>query len=498
MADPNFADKTIWTGDNLDILRGMNSGCVDLIYLDPPFNSNRDYAAPIGSEEAEVAFKDTWYFSDLDAITVELLDKQHPAVKQAIVTAGLTHGKGMQAYLCMMAVRLLEMHRVLKDTGSLYLHCDDAANSYLRLLLDAIFGPQQRRNELIWRRATSHNDPARYGRILDHILYYVKSNRYHWDGDAIRTTKTDDQLHGAYPKTDDRGRYRSDNLTGPRHNAERGSPSTLPWRGYDVYARGRVWSAPKTGRYAAYIEQHFIPGYRSIAGVHERLDALDAAGLIYHPPRGTWPGLKRYAAADTGNPPQTLILEPTGFTNYSKGRGEWIDYPTQKPLALLERIIAASSKEEDMVLDPFCGCATTLIAAEKLGRSWVGIDLSPKAAHLVKQRLAESPAQLRGARQEAAGLVTARTDIPRRTDRAPPPPLAQQKRPLYGKQEGYCAGCRVHFQARHLEIDHVLPRSRGGTNHLDNLQLLCGSCNRIKGNRPQEYLLARLRELGLR
>ncbi len=325
----------------------------------------------------------------------------------------------------------------------------------------------------------------------------MKGEQSFWDGDAVRTPKTEDELAKSYTKTDERGRYRSDNLTGPRHNAERGSPSTLPWHGYDVYAMGRVWSAPKTGRYAAYIEQHFIPGYRSIAGVHERLDALDQAGLIYHPPRGKWPGLKRYAAADIGIPPQTLILEPTGFTNYSKGRGEWIDYPTQKPLALLERLIAASSRKDDVVLDPFCGCATTLIAAEQLGRQWIGIDLSQKAVELVKRRLSELPARLRDTRQAVAGLVTARTDIPRRTDREPPPPIAQQKRPLYGKQAGYCAGCGTHFQLRHLEIDHVLPQSRGGTDHLDNLQLLCGSCNRIKGDRPQEYLVARLRELGV-
>ena len=140
MAEANFVDKTIWTGDNLDILRGLNSESVDLIYLDPPFNSNRNYAAPVGSRAAGAAFKDTWTLSDLDTAWMGLIADEQPAMYKVIETAGLTHGKGMQSYLCMMAVRLLEMRRVLKDTGSIYLHCDPTASHYLKLLMDSIFG----------------------------------------------------------------------------------------------------------------------------------------------------------------------------------------------------------------------------------------------------------------------------------------------------------------------------------------------------------------------
>ena len=164
MAAANFVDKTIWTGDNLDILRGLNSECVDLVYLDPPFNSNQDYAAPVGSQAAGAAFKDTWTLSDLDVAWLGLIADQHPAIYQLLSAAGLTHGKGMQAYLCMMAVRLLEMRRVLKDTGSIYLHCDDAAGHYLKLLMDSVFGASNYRNHLVWRRATAHNDKYNYGR----------------------------------------------------------------------------------------------------------------------------------------------------------------------------------------------------------------------------------------------------------------------------------------------------------------------------------------------
>ncbi len=170
---------------------------------------------------------------------------------------------------------------------------------------------------------------------------------------------------------------------------------------------------------------------------------------------------------------------------------ERLGYPTQKPLALLERIISASSNPGDVALDPFCGCATACVAAEKLGRQWVGIDLSPKAADLVNIRLREFMGDLFHDR-----LVTARTDVPRRTDIDAPINYRQNKHVLYGQQEGYCAGCRAFMEFRHFEVDHVIPRSRGGTDHIDNLQLLCGHCNRIKGDRGQEYLMARLAEYG--
>ena len=488
----NFVNRTLWTGDNLDILRGMNSECVDLIYLDPPFNSNQDYSAPVGSAAAGAAFKDTWSLSDLDVAWMGMIADEQPAVHQVLLAAREAHGKGMQSYLCMMAIRLMEMRRLLKPMGSIYLHCDDAAGHYLKLLMDSIFSASNYRNHLVWRRATAHNDKYNYGRIVEHILYYGKTETPYWNGEAAHTPKTDEDLKRAYPMNDTFGPVRSENLTGP--NVRYGE-SGEPWHGYDVSARGRHWAPPRDGHYAEYIEQQFIPGYRSIEGTHARLDALDAAGLIQHPTNGVWPGLKRYAAADRGHSPQNLILNPIGFTNYNKG-SEWVGYPTQKPLALLERIILASSNEGDMVLDPFCGCATACVAADKLGRAWVGIDLSPKAIELVNRRLQQAPPLGIGSLFHH-GYVTARTDIPRRTDIDAPIPYRQNKHVLFGQQEGVCNGCKTEFPFRILEVDHRIPRSRGGTDHLENLQLLCPSCNRIKGDRPQEYLLARLKEMAI-
>ena len=171
---------------------------------------------------------------------------------------------------------------------------------------------------------------------------------------------------------------------------------------------------------------------------------------------------------------------------------ERIGYPTQKPLALLDRIIKASSNEGDVVLDPFCGCATACVAAENLGRRWIGIDISPKAVELVNLRLQQSMGSLFHDQ-----LVSARTDIPKRTDIDTPVPYRQNKHVLFGQQEGHCRGCRSAFEFRHLEVDHIIPQDSGGTDHIENLQLLCGHCNRGKGNRSQEYLMARLHELGI-
>ena len=171
---------------------------------------------------------------------------------------------------------------------------------------------------------------------------------------------------------------------------------------------------------------------------------------------------------------------------------ERVGYPTQKPLALLERIIKASSNEGDVVLDPFCGCATACVAADRLSRKWVGIDISPKAAELVNMRLQQAMGSL-----FHHGYVTARTDIPRRTDIETPIHYRQNKHILFGQQEGLCNGCGVMFPFRNFTVDHMVPQSRGGTDHLDNLQLLCGACNSVKGDRPQEHLIARLKEMAI-
>ncbi len=479
VADCNVRNRTLFTGDNLDVLRGMNSDSVDLIYLDPPFNSNRNYQAPIGSQAAGAAFKDTWTFSDVDVAWVGLIAEHNPSLASVLETAGLVQGKGMQSYLTMMAVRLLELQRVLKPTGSLYLHCDPTANHFLRLALDSVFGPSWYRNELVWKRTSSHSDARRFARVSDRILYYAPEQAT-WHTQYLSLGAG--YLERDYRHSDETGRYRVGDLTGPGLSE---GESGAPWGGYDPGSSGRCWSVPRTGAYAQWIDANLIPGYLSLSGIHARLDALAEAGLIDRTETG-YPRLKRYLDASQGEAVSDFIADIRNVNNRSK---EHVGYPTQKPLALLERLILASSNKGDVVLDPFCGCATALVAAETHHRQWIGIDLSPLAADLVKSRLRKGG--------ELFYEIHHREDRPRRTDIGKLPPYRTQRHTLYGRQEGNCAGCGIHFPFRNLTVDHIVAQSRGGTDHLDNLQLLCSACNSLKGTRSQAEFLATLKRKGL-
>ena len=384
--------NALYYGDCLDWMEEWPDESVDLIYLDPPFNSNAQYNILFGKGNGTPAqvrgFTDTWKWDEAAGERMTRLENaiEHPLHDAAVAFKNLLGQSGMLAYLTYMAERLFAARRLLKPTGSIYLHCDDTASHYLKILMDATFCPQHYRNDITWRRATAHNDAKRFGRIVDHILFYAKTDRAYWDETAGGVSKTEEELRKAYPSTDELGRYRSDNISGPSHGAERGSPSSLPWREYDVHELGRHWAVPKTGSYAEYIERNFIPGYRGIEDIHERLDALDEAGLIHHPKTGKWPGLKRYADADQGKPPQNLILEPTGFTNYNARRGgEYLGYPTQKRVGLIEKLIPVACPPDGIVLDPFCGCGTTVVAAHNLGRRWIGIDISATAIDIIQE-----------------------------------------------------------------------------------------------------------------
>ena len=407
----NVPNRTVFEGDNLDVMRGMNDGGVDLIYLDPPFNSNRDYAAPIGSEAAGASFKDTWDFTDVDeAWHNEIADTDLPLYK-VIDASQFSQGNGMKSYLIMMAVRLLEMRRILKPAGSVYLHCDPTASHYLKMLMDAIFGRGNFRNEVTWAYTGPSNVRKQFPRKHDNILFYSMSDATEFNRDAVR----------------------------------------VPYNAETMARRGRVEG-----------DMSYISPSAETTGRRDskQVDARFGRGKV---PEDWWSDI--------------AVL-----TNQREKTG----YLTQKPLALLERIIKASSNPGDVVLDPFCGCATTCIAAERLDRQWIGIDLSPLAVKLVEQR-ARNELGLMGGVQ-----AIARSDIPMRTDREPPPPLRESKVVLYGTQAGNCNGCGNHFLPQNFTIDHIIAETKGGTNHIENLQLLCGYCNSLKGDRPMEYLRARL------
>ncbi|MYF37536.1 MAG: hypothetical protein F4219_02010 [Gammaproteobacteria bacterium] len=399
----NWSNRTIWTGDNLPIMRGMNSASVDLIYLDPPFNSKANYAAPIGSEAAGAEFKDTWTLQDVDIAWLDLIEAKHTRLNKVIHAA---MSKSDKSYLIYMAVRLLEMHRILKSTGSIYLHCDPTMSHYLKLLMDAIFGRKNFRNEVVWHYFKPHSSKRTWPRNYDQVLYYTIADDWTFNHHAT-LFEYDEKSKRRYDKTDSEGRR------------------------FKVYT--------------------------------------DTTGTVR----------KAYMKAGRAD----NVLKIPFVQGTSKER---VGYPTQKPIALLERIIKASSNEEDVVFDPFCGCATTLVAADRHSRNWVGIDISNVAVRLVEDRIKAD----QGLFQD----IQSRTDVPQRTDvgtllmyNAP-----SNKKALYGEQGGHCNGCAQHFQIQNLEVDHIIARAQGGTDHLENLQLLCGHCNRVKGDRGQEYLIAKL------
>ena len=384
----------LFTGDNLNIMYGMDSASVDLIYLDPPFNTKRTYSAPIGSKAAGAAFKDMWSWSDVDEVCLHGL-VGYDGLIEYIESVGNIHGRAMMAYLTYMAQRIIEMHRILKPTGSLYLHCDPTASHYLKGLMDTIFGEHNFLNEIIWWYDTGGMSKTRYSRKHDVILFYANGKNWNFNIDMVMTEKNPTQQK----------RYELGKKYGDKSTYRLSSTKKYP---HDVF------------------QMHAI------------------------------------------NP---KAKERTG-------------YPTQKPLALLERLIKASSNAGDVVFDPFCGCATAPVAAQQLNRHWIGIDIEAQAADLLVERLSDD-----------AGLFSDFVHLtapPTRTDIIQIEPTQSVKTQLFAAQNGKCNGCENTYQDKDMEIDHITPKSRGGGDFIENYQLLCGNCNRIKGNRPMEFLLMRI------
>ncbi len=400
MTTPNFTNRTLFHGDNLPFLRGLNSNTIHLIATDPPFNKGRDFHATPDSLAAGAKFEDRWSWDkDVHQDWVDAIQDDWPAVWQVIEAARAAAGEDMAAFLCWLGVRLLEMHRVLRDDGSLYLHCDPTASHYLKSLLDAIFGRARFINEIIWTYGLGGSSPKYYSRKHDVILFYSKSASYVFDKPKVAATS---QLMAGKQK-----------------------------------GMLDVWSD--------------IPSLNNMAK-------------------------------------------------------ERMGYPTQKPLALYERIIRASSNPGDLVLDPFCGCATTPVAAERSERQWIGMDIWEKAHQTVIDRLQKeglaAPDGDSGGQLLTFGQIGYSTVAPvrnddgetaapilktkkRRSKEPPGPKMTRQQMvdTLIEENGVICAGCDREFDdPLYLELDHNTPRSDGGLNHISNRLLLCAPCNRIKSN----------------
>ena len=284
----------------------------------------------------------------------------------------------MMAYLTMMAQRMVELHRVLKPTGSIYLHCDPTASHYLKLLLDAVFGPENFRNEIVWKRTGSHGGAKRWGPVHDVILFYSASNNIKWNRSFQRYSL--EYINDYYRYEDKRGKFRLVTLTGA---GTRTGDSGKEWRGVDPTESGRHWAVPLNSLQNAYPNRTDLDDLST----QDKLDLLDDAGLIHWPPRGRVPQQKRYIDEGEGVPIQDIISDINPIGAQARER---LGYPTQKPEALLERIINASSNEGDVVLDPFCGCGTAVAAAERLNRRWIGIDITHLAITLIRHRMYDS------------------------------------------------------------------------------------------------------------
>ena len=418
----NFENRTLFQGDNLPHLQGINSETVDLIATDPPFNKSKDFHATPNSLAAGAKFQDRWSWKDdVQLDWLRKIEKDEPEVAAAINAAKAIYGDDMGAFLCWLGVRLMECHRILKPTGSLYLHIDHTAHAYAKMLLDGIFGRENFRNEIVWSYKTGGVSKTYFSQKHETLLFYTKGKAWTFN---LQTEKS-------YTKAKSR--------------------------------------KPGTVNYGAGNAEFYQDEY----GVYNWVNMRDVWEISY-----------------------------IGSTN-----PERTGYPTQKPLALYERIIRASSNEGDFVLDPFCGCATTPVAAENLERQWIGMDLWEGCHGIILERLNK---EKRIWRPQDIKLVTAppaRTDdgvnateyleMPDIQPKERHPSPRRQRPRLLTDVGPFCQGCGRDYtdDPRVLEVDHKWPKAEGGTDAYDNLTLLCGPCNKEK---KDKLTLTQLQELNRR
>ena len=517
-------NRTLFIADNLDLLESMDNESIDLICIDPPFAKNQTFVGalrpPLSKEEREqelatladwgirnradaaragiewpdgengsAKFQDIWRWED-DVHEEWLADIGKPpyeGLAQVIEATRIAQSEGAAAYLTYMAIRLIEMHRVLKPTGSLYLHCDPTANAYLRMTLDSIFGQENFRNEIVWKRQTSNNAVRKkYGAIVDHLLFYVKSDDATWNQVYHERSEQEMKLY----RRDASGRlYKGNDLTAPAPTPTR----MFEWRG----------KKPKNGwRYSL-----------------EKLEELWAAGRIKTDKQGR-PSLAGHIQYLDEMPPgqkaQSLWTDIQRVGNMAKER---TGYPTQKPVALAERIVKASTNPGDIVLDCFAGCAYVPVAAERNGRGWIACDMSPRALTVLRRQFAKFRYAINGEQQgdepaliaDADVTVRSPMDLPQRTDEDPSPtmrpkPLPERKfkvpASIIPEKEmleflldlsGYMAWCcgfanrmpdgTIVETTNNFHLDHIDPTSKGGSNQIANRAPMCPRHNILKKDR---------------
>ena len=519
----NAVNRGVYIADNLSFLRSLNDECIDLVCIDPPFAKNDTFTGDrirpaLSAEEREIerrllagwgvtsareaeaagivwpdgelqgGYRDIWSWEgDIHEEWLTGIEDEYPAVHSVIEMARLAHGDSLAAYLCYMAIRLLEIRRVLKATGSIFLHCDQTAGAYLHQMLDAVFGADNHVGEIVWKRTSSHNDARRFGHITDYILFYAKTERRVWN--HVLVPHDEDYVSRFYRHEDERGRYRLHEVI---RTASMGPRPNLAYE-YEGYTPQYGWRMERDG-----------------------LEALNREGRL------VW--------SETGRPYRKTYLTQGRYAtnlwddinNLSGQARERTGYPTQKPVALAERIIAASTNPGDVVLDCFAGCAYAGVAAERLGRQWVACDFNPRAWTVFKRQFNKPSLALLRCNDETTGqqvlgnepiaTVHGPTELPTRTspevDVAPqgfvlperrfkvPASIIPEREMLEMLLElsGYMAWCcgyanrmpdgSIIRTTRNFHLDHIAPRSREGTsNEIQNRAPMCPYHNIRKNNR---------------
>ena len=488
MAEQNFPDRALYNMDNLDVLRGMNSETIDLIATDPPFNKKRNRAASASQYEDAWRWADApsmqerpdqWLWQPVHRIWLDQIQDENQALFQVIAATRLTQDDDTAAFLCFLGVRLLEMHRALKPAGSIFLHCDHSANAYIRMVMDAIFGSENFRNEIVWQRTiTRKGNPTRgLANDTDMIFRYSKSDDFTWRPEAVtipyNLDEPDIKTKGKYNQFDANGRrYQLTALVAPKQDPK----SNLT---YELMGVTRTWRWTK-----------------------ERMGREIAAGRVVQTKPGNVPRYIRYLDEQKGKTLNNVWTDIPALNSQAKERR---GSPDQKPVALYERIIKAASNDGDIVLDPFAGCATTLVAAHNHGRRWVGIDRREDAAYHVADRLLDLGINVNEFKARQPALmpeIQAACEIryipPVRTDDGDSGPhlgpAYRRRKPatmtraammeIITAQWGIrCWGCGFEPPSvEFFELDHIRPASEGGSNELENRAPLCGPCNKRKSN----------------
>ena len=480
--------ETLYIGDNAEVLRSLNTHSVDLVYLDPPFNKNKNFQAPIGGRSKVAAFKDTWDESDIKSDELQLLLNSHPSLGALIELVGETLDDSWKWYLVFMAVRLIEIHRILKPTGSVYLHCDQTMSHSLKLLMDFVFGKSNFCNEIVWRKTNSPKAQSRvFGAQHDIILYYAKGGGFTFNKVHL---EADEAYLKSFRYEDERGKYQTIALVA-------GGLQRTPDR--------------KTFEFGGVVAPWL---YKK-----ETLEQWQKDGLIVKTKTGGY-RKKDYLCEREGKLVADIWVDNAVAPMQGKAK-ERADYPTQKPLALLHRIIKASSNKGDIVLDPFCGCATACVAAAELDRKWIGIDISEAAEERMRERMTDEQMSKKGAVLEnvkeswAKAKIWHVDEIPEHKDPeskilgpglpkrkldpgfdAPFHKTDANKAKLYHEQDGKCRFYEFcgHEVGTNRDVDRIIPGKRGGQYVWDNVQLLCRDCNATRGPRTMQETERNLRE----